>query len=104
MDCSACLGGHYCGVVGQTEPTGLCTAGYYCRRYANTSTPNQGYDGDVCPQGTQVSENLYSTIVNLTIKAWFKVYLVLRCDVQFFVAISMPKGRKQSTSKHYVMG
>ena len=51
MDCSACLGGHYCGIVGQREPTGLCTAGYYCRRYANMSTPNQGYDADVCPQG-----------------------------------------------------
>ena len=51
MDCSACLGGHYCGIVGQTEPTGLCTAGYYCKRYANMSTPNQGYDADVCPQG-----------------------------------------------------
>ena len=93
MDCSACLGGHYCGVVGQTEPTGLCTAGYYCRRYANASTPNQGYDGDVCPQGTQVLENLYSKIVNLT-----------KSGYNFFEAIIEPIGRKQSTSKHYDMG
>ncbi len=51
FDCSACLGGHYCGIVGQTHPTGPCTAGYFCRRFANMSTPNQGYDADICPQG-----------------------------------------------------
>ena len=49
--CSPCLGGQYCGVLGRTSPTGPCSPGYYCRRYANSSTPNIGYDADVCPQG-----------------------------------------------------
>ena len=50
-DCSPCLGGMYCGIVGKTVPTAPCSAGYYCRRYAETSTPNQSTDANVCPQG-----------------------------------------------------
>ncbi|PIK35709.1 hypothetical protein BSL78_27465 [Apostichopus japonicus] len=45
------IGGYYCEAVGQTEPTDLCDAGFYCRQYANTSTPRLGYDADICPQG-----------------------------------------------------
>ena len=45
------IGGYYCGAVGQSSPTDVCEAGFYCRQYANTSTPNLGYDADVCPQG-----------------------------------------------------
>ena len=45
------IGGYYCGAVGQSGPTDVCEAGFYCRQYANTSTPNLGYDADVCPQG-----------------------------------------------------
>ena len=50
LDCSPCLGGQYCGTVGKTEPTGPCEAGYYCQEYCETSTPNQGSYGDICPQ------------------------------------------------------
>ncbi|PIK41162.1 hypothetical protein BSL78_21986 [Apostichopus japonicus] len=50
-DCTPCAGGYYCEAVGQTEPTDLCDAGFYCRQYANVTTPRLGYDADICPQG-----------------------------------------------------
>ena len=31
-DCSACLGGYYCGEKGLTNPGTLCSNGFYCRR------------------------------------------------------------------------
>ncbi|XP_064629299.1 uncharacterized protein LOC135488586 [Lineus longissimus] len=49
-DCTPCAGGHYCGVVGQVGPTGLCAAGYFCRQFAKTATPNQTDDAGICPQ------------------------------------------------------
>ncbi|KAF6036715.1 hypothetical protein EB796_004987 [Bugula neritina] len=49
--CSPCSPGYYCGVAGSTSPTALCDPGYYCQENATTSTPNQGAEADVCPQG-----------------------------------------------------
>ena len=43
--------GYYCGAVGQSAPTDVCEAGFYCRQYANTSTPKMGYDANICPPG-----------------------------------------------------
>ncbi|XP_070552128.1 fibrillin-2-like [Ptychodera flava] len=56
VDCTPCSGGQYCEEVGLTYPTGLCAAGFYCRQYANVSTPNLGYDADICPQGSYCPE------------------------------------------------
>ena len=50
-DCTACSGGYYCGIVGQSAPTAQCDAGYYCKRYAEMSSPNQTSNADICPQG-----------------------------------------------------
>ena len=50
-ECSDCLGGYYCGQPGLTYPRTLCSAGYYCRRSANISTPYQDWDADECPVG-----------------------------------------------------
>ncbi|XP_071505048.1 uncharacterized protein [Diadema antillarum] len=49
--CSPCPGGFYCGEMGLTEATTPCFAGYYCRIYAQSSTPNQTTDANVCPVG-----------------------------------------------------
>ena len=40
----------YC-VSGNTEPTALCSAGFYCTLNASTSTPRDGTTGDTCPPG-----------------------------------------------------
>lgn len=52
-DCNPCPGGFYCGLVGQDKPTGMCDQGYYCKRSAISSTPNQTDDANICPQGEQ---------------------------------------------------
>ena len=49
--CSPCLGGQYCGTVGKTEPSGPCASGYFCKRFATLSAPNQTTDANICPQG-----------------------------------------------------
>ena len=59
-ECQDCIGGHYCDSLGQTQPTGLCSEGYYCSSGASTSTPTDGVTGDqctaghYCPNGTTV--------------------------------------------------
>ena len=40
--CTPCLGGYYCPMVGMITPTNLCDPGYYCKQGANISTPQQG--------------------------------------------------------------
>ena len=50
-DCTACSGGYYCGIVGQSAPTAQCDAGYFCKRYAEMSSPNQTSNADICLQG-----------------------------------------------------
>ena len=42
--CIGCLGGFYCPETGMSYPVDQCAAGYYCREYARTSTPEQGKD------------------------------------------------------------
>lgn len=37
--------------VGNTQPTGQCTAGYFCTLSASNSTPTDGTTGDICPAG-----------------------------------------------------
>ena len=51
MDCLPCSVGEYCGSEHLTAPTGDCSEGYFCRRYAESATPDQGNDAGVCPQG-----------------------------------------------------
>lgn len=41
-DCTPCSGGYYCPMVGMVTPVDQCLASYYCKQYANISTPNQG--------------------------------------------------------------
>ncbi|CAN0099917.1 unnamed protein product, partial [Heterosigma akashiwo] len=58
-ECTDCGAGTYCGEVGSAEPTGPCTAGYYCpgeaacaRCEAGTFNPSEGRDScDPCPAG-----------------------------------------------------
>ncbi|XP_028320851.1 uncharacterized protein LOC114474630 [Gouania willdenowi] len=50
-DCKPCLGGFYCDSAGLTKPSGLCSAGYYCRQGAITSAPTDGATGGPCPEG-----------------------------------------------------
>lgn len=38
-DCKACPAGLYCSGVGLVEPSGNCSAEYYCPSGQNTSTP-----------------------------------------------------------------
>ena len=37
--------------IGNTEPSGLCTAGYFCTERANNSMPTDGTTGNICPAG-----------------------------------------------------
>jgi hypothetical protein len=50
-DCTPCLGGYYCPMVGMVTPVDLCSAGYFCKQYANISAPSQGADANICPVG-----------------------------------------------------
>ena len=51
-ECTACSGGHYCDSAGLTEPTGLCTAGYFCGGNSTHPEPSEatavGYTGETC--------------------------------------------------------
>ena len=42
---------YYCIVVGNTEPTDFCTAGYYCTLAAETPAPVDDVTGNICPEG-----------------------------------------------------
>ncbi len=55
--CTPCLGGMYCGIMGEDYPTGLCQAGFYCKIYAENATPNQTTLANVCPQGKGTVES-----------------------------------------------
>ena len=45
-----CDGGKFCDVAGLSEPKGNCTAGYYCKLRASSSTPSDETGGK-CPRG-----------------------------------------------------
>ena len=51
VECFPCDGGHYCEQIGLSQPEGLCSAGFFCKRNANRSDPNQGSDANRCPAG-----------------------------------------------------
>ena len=42
---------YYCMLTGMPNPINTCAAGYFCRRNATTSTPDQGEDANICPVG-----------------------------------------------------
>jgi hypothetical protein len=50
-DCQQCSGGMYCDQVGLSLPAGSCQAGYFCLYGANSSTPSQPNNADICPEG-----------------------------------------------------
>ena len=49
--CIGCPGGYYCESPGLSEPTGLCTEGWYCSSDATQSTPLDPLYGGPCPIG-----------------------------------------------------
>uniref|UniRef100_W5M2P7 Tyrosine-protein kinase ephrin type A/B receptor-like domain-containing protein n=1 Tax=Lepisosteus oculatus TaxID=7918 RepID=W5M2P7_LEPOC len=51
-ECTPCGGGRYCTGVAQTEPTGLCKEGFYCKERARSATPADGQTGGLCPVGS----------------------------------------------------
>lgn len=42
--CTPCSPGMYCGVAGQSAPTGPCDEGFYCVSGANVSSPTYGFE------------------------------------------------------------
>ncbi|XP_062603182.1 uncharacterized protein LOC134264959 [Saccostrea cucullata] len=50
-DCQSCSGGMYCDQDGLSQPVGNCQAGYYCTSGANSSTPTQDANANICPEG-----------------------------------------------------
>ena len=47
--CAPCPAGSYCSDIGISEPSGNCTAGYYCKGLTTTATPINLATGDICP-------------------------------------------------------
>ena len=62
-DCTPCDPGKYCNLPGQLNYTGLCDAGYYCSRGANTSRPRDGTTGDICPEHHYCPEGSSTAII-----------------------------------------
>ena len=54
--CVSCDAGYLCPEEGLTYPTQLCTIGYFCRQKANSSSPRQGDDANICPKGRYCPE------------------------------------------------
>eukprot|EP00163_Fabomonas_tropica_P011852 TRINITY_DN227_c0_g2_i1.p1 TRINITY_DN227_c0_g2~~TRINITY_DN227_c0_g2_i1.p1 ORF type:complete len:7500 (+),score=2428.07 TRINITY_DN227_c0_g2_i1:177-22676(+) len=53
-ECTTCPPGSYCAGIGETTPSGACSAGYYCPAGTGVSTANP------CPAGTWTDQtNLY---------------------------------------------
>ncbi|XP_075892173.1 uncharacterized protein LOC142895201 [Nelusetta ayraudi] len=50
-DCSACPSGSFCDNSGHPEPTGPCSAGYFCSSGSSEPSPVSKTYGDVCPVG-----------------------------------------------------
>ncbi|VDI78379.1 Hypothetical predicted protein [Mytilus galloprovincialis] len=51
-ECSECVGGMACDVEGLTYPIRPCSAGYFCRQSADSTTPSLGSLADQCPAGS----------------------------------------------------
>ena len=50
-DCSDCTPGMYCENPGLSNPTGYCSAGYYCTSKSQSPTPTDGITGRNCTPG-----------------------------------------------------
>ena len=51
-NCTSCVGGMACDETGLTYPKRECSAGYFCISGAESQTPTQGANADVCPTGS----------------------------------------------------
>ena len=60
-----CDGGKYCGTIGLSEPSGDCSAGYYCIIGTTTITPTESSQGGYkCPKGSYCEEGVNAPMVN----------------------------------------
>ena len=50
-DCIPCTGGFSCDEPGLSSPYKLCSAGYFCKQWANSTTPDLGSYANECPLG-----------------------------------------------------
>ena len=55
-ECTPCVGGMACDVQGMETPIRPCSAGYFCRVGANSTTPELGADANICPPGSYCPE------------------------------------------------
>ena len=55
-NCTDCSGGMACDAAGLTYPPRLCSAGYYCRYGAQSTTPTQSPQAAICPAGSYCPE------------------------------------------------
>ncbi|KAF4141759.1 hypothetical protein GN958_ATG09004 [Phytophthora infestans] len=79
-DCVFCDEGSYCTDAGQVKPTGLCDAGYYCKRNNTQPSPSSGvgkvvtsstqgteltiyFGGQICPIGSYCSQGAVTPIL-----------------------------------------
>nr|DBA16528.1 TPA: hypothetical protein GDO54_003912 [Pyxicephalus adspersus] len=58
-ECVLCPSGKYCRYPGQVEPTGNCSAGYWCKGGAVEECPRDGVTGELCPRGHYCSEGFF---------------------------------------------
>ncbi|XP_072282810.1 uncharacterized protein [Pyxicephalus adspersus] len=58
-ECVLCPSGKYCRYPGQVEPTGNCSAGYWCKGGAVEECPRDGVTGELCPRGHYCSEGTH---------------------------------------------
>ena len=62
-DCSLCDDGKFCEGLNNTQPTGDCNPGYWCKRGNKSPTPSESAQGGLCPASkyckgqTSVPEN-----------------------------------------------
>jgi hypothetical protein len=49
--CFTCPTGSYCGGLGLIQPSGLCSAGYYCLTSSTLITPVLAAQGGICLEG-----------------------------------------------------
>lgn len=50
-DCDICVAGSYCAYGNETEPTGKCAPGYYCKEGSPVRKPTNDTFGGRCPTG-----------------------------------------------------
>lgn len=61
-ECRDCPQGYFCEAENITEPTGKCTAGYFCVLRSDTPMPVTSAIGGPCAQGTYCVEGSYTPI------------------------------------------